>query len=105
MPKVDEVEVPQPSHDWSPPEDNRPHAYTRCDTCGKTDDHPKHHYGAETNHHDCIPARILDDLDLDGTHLADIIEACRKGKKGDALRSHIHNTHPATLAAKKGAKS
>lgn len=89
----------------SVPEDNRPHAHTRCDSCGDTDDHPKHHYGSETNHHDCIPARILDDLDLDGTHLADIIDACKKGKRGETLRKYIHNTHPATLAAKKGARS
>lgn len=35
----------------------------RCDNCGQTDDHPKLHYGEETYHHDCIPARVMDDIE------------------------------------------
>lgn len=35
----------------------------RCDNCGQTDDHPKLHYGLETYHHDCIPARVMDDIE------------------------------------------
>jgi hypothetical protein len=39
-----------------------PRVQLRCDGCGQTDDHPKMHYGAQTYHHDCIPAFVLDDL-------------------------------------------
>lgn len=34
----------------------------QCDVCGQQDDHPKHHYGAETYHHDCTPFRVLEDM-------------------------------------------
>lgn len=34
----------------------------RCDNCGQVDDHPKHHYGAQTFHHDCTPASVLDEM-------------------------------------------
>ena len=34
----------------------------RCDSCGQTDDHPKMHYGAQTYHHDCLPAFAMHDL-------------------------------------------
>jgi hypothetical protein len=34
----------------------------RCDICGQTDDHPKHHYMNQTFHHDCTPAYVLDDM-------------------------------------------
>ena len=40
----------------------------RCDNCGQTDDHPKLHYGAETYHHDCIPARVMDDIEGETLH-------------------------------------
>lgn len=35
---------------------------SQCDACGQVDDHPKHHYGAETYHHDCTPFRVIDDM-------------------------------------------
>ena len=35
----------------------------RCDNCGQTDDHPKLHFGPETYHHDCIPARVMDQIE------------------------------------------
>ncbi len=41
---------------------DEPRGQLRCDGCGQTDDHPKMHYGAQTFHHDCIPAFVLDDL-------------------------------------------
>ncbi len=41
---------------------DQPRAQLRCDGCGQTDDHPKMHYGAQTYHHDCIPAFVMDDL-------------------------------------------
>ncbi len=37
-------------------------AFTECDNCGQYDDHPKFHYGPETYHHDCIPARVMRDV-------------------------------------------
>lgn len=37
-------------------------AVSSCDNCGKSDDHPKLHYGMETYHHDCIPARVVEDM-------------------------------------------
>lgn len=40
----------------------------RCDGCGQTDDHPKMHYGAQTYHHDCIPAFVMDDLTSESTY-------------------------------------
>lgn len=42
-------------------------AVLQCDNCGQTDDHPKHHYGAETYHHDCTPFRVWEDM-LSYTH-------------------------------------
>lgn len=35
---------------------------SQCDGCGQQDDHPKHHYGAETYHHDCTPFRVIEDM-------------------------------------------
>lgn len=37
-------------------------AVSQCDGCGAVDDHPKHHYGPETYHHDCTPHRIIEDM-------------------------------------------
>lgn len=34
-----------------------------CDNCGQIDDHPKLHYGNEVYHHDCIPARVMHDIE------------------------------------------
>jgi hypothetical protein len=41
---------------------DQPRVLYRCDSCGQTDDHPKMHYAAQTYHHDCIPAFVMDDL-------------------------------------------
>ena len=35
---------------------------TQCDGCGAVETDPKHHYGAETYHHDCTPFRIIEDM-------------------------------------------
>jgi hypothetical protein len=51
----------------------------RCDGCGQTDDHPKMHYGAQTYHHDCVPAFVMDDL----TH-----ESIYSVENGQALLVH-----------------
>ncbi len=40
----------------------QPRALHRCDSCGQTDDHPVMHYGAQTFHHDCIPAFVMDEI-------------------------------------------
>lgn len=37
-------------------------AVQQCDGCGQVDDHPKHHYGQETYHHDCTPFRVIEDM-------------------------------------------
>ncbi len=37
-------------------------ALTGCDHCGQQDDHPKHHFGVETYHHDCAPARVVNQV-------------------------------------------
>lgn len=37
-------------------------AVMQCDGCGQVDDHPKHHYGDETYHHDCTPHRVIEDM-------------------------------------------
>lgn len=34
---------------------------TTCTACSGTDNHPKHHYGADRYHWDCIPADVYDD--------------------------------------------
>lgn len=68
------------------------HAATACDQCGQTDDHPKLHYGVETYHHDCIPARVRDDLG-DVPRVAEIAAAAESGTHGDELRDLIANLH------------
>jgi hypothetical protein len=65
---------------------------TACDQCGQSDDHPKLHYGIETYHHDCIPARVRRDLG-DDPIVPQIIEAAESGTRGAALRSHIESLH------------
>lgn len=67
-----------------------PHVPTACDQCGQTDDHPKLHYGAETFHHDCTPARIRAEVP---PRVVEIIEAAEGGTRGDKLRAHIAKLH------------
>lgn len=73
------------------------HTQAECDNCGQVDDHPKLHYGApsgiETYHHDCIPARVRKDLNLDEGRLSAIIEAAASGVHGNELRAHIQELH------------
>lgn len=65
---------------------------TGCDTCGQVDDHPKLHYGVETFHHDCVPARVRREI---GEHqmLDQIIAAASSGVRGSDLRAHIADLH------------
>jgi hypothetical protein len=99
-------------------------AFLQCDGCGQIDDHPKHHYGAETYHHDCTPHRIVEDMtslsewdrDSEGQlvllsrtpldpraiakETADalaIMELAKKGMRGDKLRKHIQSGKPLTM--------
>lgn len=67
-------------------------AYSGCDHCGQTDDHPKVHlYTGETWHHDCLPHAVKLDI-LAGAHsqhpllTARIIQAAEDGTHGDELR-------------------
>jgi len=74
---------------------------TRCDQCGQVDDHPKVHLGrlnsdlVETFHHDCLRAddeQALRDSGQDegsGPKVSAVIDACKKGTKGDKLRELI----------------
>lgn len=91
-------------------------AVSTCDDCGQTDDHPKHHYGAETYHHDCTPHRVIEDMtsvsvwgrdadnqlvlvsrtplseDLYDEHTKRFLHARQlalKGTRGDKLRAHL----------------
>ncbi len=34
----------------------------RCDGCGQVTDHPAHHYGNLTFHHDCTPDYVLREM-------------------------------------------
>jgi hypothetical protein len=71
------------------------HVPTLCDDCGQTDPDPKVHYGEDTYHHDCLPPRARREL-LGNPMAAQIIKACEKGKRGDALRAHIFKLHETT---------
>lgn len=99
-------------------------AVQQCDGCGQVDDHPKHHYGAETYHHDCTPFRVLEDMtslseygrDAEGQvvllgrtplekrdypkQIADAL-AIRKlaegGLRGEKLRKHLLSGKPLTM--------
>jgi hypothetical protein len=75
-------------------------ASTACDQCGQTDDHPKHHFGVETFHHDCVPARLVRQIeaaaDSDDEDVAeqagralDIRKVAQGGTRGAKLLAHI----------------
>lgn len=93
---------------------------SRCDGCGATDDHPKHHYGTQTFHHDCTPAFVLDDMTSVSTYVSDaqgnialvsrtpipeddwhpgvkrfmaIRDVAMKGTRGPKLLAHIQRMH------------
>lgn len=90
------------------------HAHTQCDGCGQIDPDPKTHYGSESYHFDCLPYRVLRDMTTVGTfidgqyvetpgvemhedaaaaaaRLVQIVDTCKGGLKGDALRDFIVN--------------
>lgn len=70
---------------------------SECDNCGKVDDHPKLHYGApsgvETYHHDCIPARVARELNMEDPMLSEIVDLAKAGVHGDELRTEISGLH------------
>lgn len=80
---------------------------TPCDHCGQTDDHPKIHYGVETYHHDCMPMRVVQELEaaaaIEDEDYADLAENSKralefrqtamKGTRGPKLLAHIRKVH------------
>lgn len=66
---------------------------SECDNCGQSDDHPKLHYGGETYHHDCIPARVARDLNMEDPMLSSIVDLAKSGVHGDDLRIEIAEMH------------
>jgi hypothetical protein len=70
------------------------HVSTKCVDCGQLDDHPKvvTPLPDEYFHHDCLPPRARHEL-MQHPKAAQVIKACEKGKKGDALRAHIAKLH------------
>jgi hypothetical protein len=66
-------------------------ALSTCEQCGQEDDHPKVHIGAITKHHDCLSAaeeRALRDSAQEkdsGPKASAIIDACKKGTRGEKL--------------------
>lgn len=74
-------------------------AVTACDQCGGSDDHPKVHYGLNTWHHDCTPAKVREEIlrgtihAVDSSVLAKVFEAAANGVRGDELLGHIQRLH------------
>jgi hypothetical protein len=70
---------------------------TQCDQCGQVDDHPKHHIGEVTKHHDCLSfgekEMALASHEATPGALAKIIEACEGGTRGDKLVKFIESVH------------
>jgi hypothetical protein len=75
-------------------------AVLACEQCGQTDDHPKHHFGTETRHHDCDPAHVVRQLEaaaeVDDPDIAahakralDIRKTALSGTRGAKLLAHI----------------
>jgi hypothetical protein len=77
-------------------------AITSCDQCGAYDDHPKVHYGLNTWHHDCTPARIKNEIlggaihAVDADVLAKVFDAAENGVHGNELVAHIVQLHEGT---------
>jgi hypothetical protein len=74
-------------------------AITACDQCGKADDHPKVHYGLNTWHHDCTPAKVKEEILGGAVHAVDsgilskVFEAAEGGTRGNDLLAHIQQLH------------
>jgi hypothetical protein len=66
---------------------------TLCEQCGQTDDHPKIHLGARTTHHDCLSYADEQTVRASSDTAAAIIDACKGGKRGPKLLSHIESLH------------
>lgn len=66
---------------------------TTCDQCGQTDDHPKIHIGDVTKHHDCLTYKEEQMVRQSSDQAATIIDACKDGKRGPELLSHIESIH------------
>jgi hypothetical protein len=67
---------------------------SRCDFCGKSDDHPKvHGFSGSTHHHDCLSADQKAELVASAPQAAAIIAAAESGVHGDDLRAHIFDLH------------
>ena len=85
-------------------------AQTACDQCGQTDDHPKQNImravigsdginviAVESFHHDCLSVRdeemLRESAQVKGSgpKFSAVLEACKKGAKGDKLRKLIED--------------
>jgi len=81
-------------------------ASTVCEQCGQNDDHPKVHIGLVTKHHDCLSAaeeRELRDSAQEkdsGPKASAVIDACKKGARGEELLKLIQD--PAKLPQAEG---
>lgn len=71
---------------------------TPCDHCGQNDDHPKLHYGEETYHHDCTPAKVRAAV-ADVPVVLEIIAAAESGIRGDDLVAKIAELHAEPIPA------
>lgn len=92
-------------------------ASTTCEQCGQHDDHPKVHIGVITKHHDCLSAaeegmlRGSAQEKDSGPKASAIIDACKKGARGEDLLALIQDgklpqaeglAHKAQLEAETG---
>lgn len=66
---------------------------TECEHCGQVDDHPKVHIGDVTKHHDCLSRAEEDQVKGSSETAAQIIDACKGGKRGAKLLAHIDSLH------------
>lgn len=75
------------------------HAIRGCAGCPQRDDHPRVLAGSKLYHHDCLPAILESDATrnhesdpMAAAHKA-VIDACKGGLKGDALREYLIGPH------------
>ena len=66
---------------------------TLCDQCGQIDDHPKIHLGEVTKHHDCLSHVEEQAVRESSDVAAEIIDACKGGRRGAKLLTHIESLH------------
>jgi hypothetical protein len=66
----------------------------RCDQCGQSDDHPKHHFaGLGSYHHDCVPYDLKEQALASSDKVGKIMELAESGVHGDKLRTEIIKLH------------